>query len=98
MCCVHIYTIHLYVNGAVLLLVQRELTVNIFKDIPFKLLLNSPGESQVKLRDGGGIEAILRAINMWIDDPDICERGCISFLGLIFDCTIQTNKINTTLL
>ena len=38
----------------------------------------------------GGIEAVVKAINTHIENPDVCEKGC----GALFNMTFS-NGINT---
>ena len=39
-------------------------------------------ENRVKAGAAGGIDAVVKAINTHINNPDVCERGCGALMGM----------------
>ena len=42
-------------------------------------------EGQMKAVTVGGIEAVIKAINSHVHNPDVCENGCYALYNMIFD-------------
>ena len=50
-------------------------------------------ESQVKAGTAGGIEAVVKVINIHIDNADVCEEGCNTLRNMTCDNGKNTDKI-----
>ena len=53
-------------------------------------------ENQVNAGEAGGIEAVVKAVNTHIDNPDVCEQGCWALWNMTFNNGKTANKNTLT--
>ena len=49
-------------------------------------------ENQVKAGITGGIEAVVKAINIHINDANVCEQGCVALMYITANNSKNTDK------
>ena len=48
-------------------------------------------ENRKKVADAGGIEAVVNAISNNTDNANVCNIGCLTLFGMIFDKGIHNS-------